>query len=237
MSFGTHQPLSITLHGSVLTQVTSHRHLGVILQEDLRWTLHMEHLESKIAKTLHLLRRIRGTITANALKLVYTVYVRPVIEYGSLALSSLTVQQRDTLERIQRRAAKVCLRLPLYQPCHHSSLLHHLSLPTLSSRQKVKQLLSAHAILHHYAPPHIQAVVNEFMHPPQRPLRQPRSFSLPTGHTSRYASSPLVSALHLFNSLPVDIRVTENVEAFKLLVAPFIESCICSCSVAGCSPP
>ena len=41
MSFQRNQDLSITLDGTVLQQAPKHRHLGVLLQSDLRWGTHV----------------------------------------------------------------------------------------------------------------------------------------------------------------------------------------------------
>ena len=108
------------------------------------------------ALAAHSFPKTRGTMNASSLLLIYTTYIRPVLEYGSLALSNTTQQQRDTLERIQRRAISICLRIPLFAPGHHTSLLHHAKLPTLSSRLLVKQVLLAWDIHHQTSPPHLQ---------------------------------------------------------------------------------
>ena len=81
-----------------------------------------------------------------------------------LALSNTTQQQRDTLEIIQRRAIRICLRIPLFSPVHHSSLLHHAKLPTLSSRLLVKQALLAWDIHHQTSPPPHHTCNNHILH-------------------------------------------------------------------------
>ena len=58
----------------------------------------------------------------------------------------------NRLERIQRKAARICLHLPLFSPVDYSSLLHRLQLSILFSRRRIKQLLLSHSIFHHYAP-------------------------------------------------------------------------------------
>ena len=169
MSLQRNHTLNITLQNTPLTQARSLRHLGLIIQADLRWT---EHIDSKIKKArrqLFQLRRIRNVIHKSALINVYCSYVRPIVEYGSLVLSNLTQTSQDKLESLQRRAGRVCLGLPLFQPTHHSSLLHHLSIPTLSSRRHFRQLMFAHALLHGNTPPHLQ-IAN---------LCQPYTSSLP----------------------------------------------------------
>ena len=47
MSFQRQQRLQITINGTLLQQVSSHRHLGLIIQADLRWS---DHVGAKIKK-------------------------------------------------------------------------------------------------------------------------------------------------------------------------------------------
>ena len=236
LAFGTPTTISITLFGTTLQQVTSHRHLGLLIQSDLKWTTHMEYVTAKVNKLIHLLTRIRGSIHPATLGLIYQSYIRPILEYGSIAMSPLTKQQEDTMERLQRRSAKVCLRLPLFQPCHHSSLLHHIAWPTLSSRRKVKYATLGHAIHHKHAPPHVQIATAKSVHQPTTRLRNSRSFSLPIAHTSRFANSPLNSAMSSFNAVPADIRSVRDPATFKKLVSQTLLSSCCLCSNPCCNP-
>ena len=231
MSFQRNHTLKITLQNTPLTQARSHRHLGLIIQADLRWT---EHVDSKIKKArrqLFQLRRIRNVIHKSALINVYCSYVRPIVEYGSLVLSNLTQTSQDQLESLQRRAGRVCLGPPLFQPTHHSSLLHHLSIPTLSSRRHFRQLMLAHALLHGNIPPHLQIanLPNRTPHPYHN-LRRPRTYAITTTRTTRHRDSPLNLAAHLYNLLPTDIISIVNPSAFKRAITPLILSSICSCS-------
>ena len=149
----------------------------------------------------------------------------------------MNVQQQDALERLQRRSAKLCLRLPLFSPCHHSSLLHHVTWPTLSSRRKLKQLLFAHTIAVKRSPPHIQIATSGYItEPPSRELRRHRVFALLTTHSTRLQRSPLYSACTQYNHLPPHCYSLREINAFKREVTPIIVSSICTCSNPSCSP-
>ena len=153
MSFRRGHQLDLRLNNIQLKQVDSHRHLGLIIQSDLRWNDHVAAKTAKARQLLHTLLRLRGTLSAAALKVIYEVYVRPVVEYGSLALSNLSVNLQDKLERRQRRACRICLRIPLFRPTHHTSLLHNMGLPTLASRRVYRQVIFAHALVNNNVPP------------------------------------------------------------------------------------
>ena len=52
---------------------------------------------------------------------LYKTYVRPIVEYGSVAFMSAPKTQLSRLQQIQNEAIRICLRLPKYI---RTSLLH-----------------------------------------------------------------------------------------------------------------
>ena len=237
LSFTPNHQLNITLNGTPLKQVKEHRHLGIILQNNLQWNSHVTHIINKSKKLLHQLRKTRGQLNTPSLLVIYTAYIRPVIEYGSLVLSNTTRTQKDRLERVQRRAARICLRIPLFAPVHHSSLLHHLQLPTLVSRQLLRQFTLAHNIKYIRAPLHLQQphLARPITEQPYA-LQHMRTYTLRTSHTYRHTNSPINLSLHNFNQLPPDLRETNSKHAFKSMASSLILSSICSCSSSHCTP-
>ena len=212
-----------------LAQVTAHRHLGVTIQSDLRWTSHVQQVQKKALALLHMLHRIRGRIRGHAMSMLYQIYVRPAIEYGNLVTSNLSSTLADDLERLQRRAARICLHIPLIEPVHLSSLLHSLDWPTLASRRLYRTLLFAHSILHKYAPSHILNLSIEMASQAQYSLRRTRIFAPPTTRTSRHRDSPLNVALFNFNQF-LPGQTIHSKSQYKHEVAPLVLSSICSCS-------
>ena len=159
------------------------------------------------------------------------MYIRPIIEYGSLVLSNMPATLEDRLERLQRRACRICLRLPLFTPTHHTSILHAVDLPTLASRRKFRQLVSAHALINGEVPPHLRVADHfEQAQPSTTNLRYPRTCQVPVARTTRHRDSPINLALHHFNNLPIDLQNTHDADKFKALAGPLILSSICSCS-------
>ena len=225
MSFQRQQRLQITINGTLLQQVSSHRHLGLIIQADLRWS---DHVGAKIKKARHelfQLRRIHNTLYKPALVSVYTIYIRPILEYGSLVLSSLSQTSHDRLESLQRHAGRVCLDLPLFEPTHHTSL------STLSSRRQYRQLVFAHALVHGRVPHHLRNTSRpDFAQRSHHDLRRQRTYAIPTTRTTRHRDSPVNNAAHHYNNLPQDLTSIVDALTFKQAIAPLVLSSICSCS-------
>ena len=135
----------------------------------------------------------------------------------------------DKLERFQRKAARVCLRLPLYTPADHPNLLRRLSL-SLHCRRPIKHLLLAHSVHHRYAPPHIFQLNLPPPTTPNHSLRHRRSYRIPSSRTDRHKDSPIYKSLYLFNSLPENIKNTRNRAQFKFQINDLLINSVCPCS-------
>ena len=99
--------VSINLNSNALSTVNEHRHLGLILSSDLRWSAHIDKILSKAGRLLYTIIRLRRTLSRKALILYYSLYIRPVVEYACMAWPKLSAHLRNRLERFQRRAFKV----------------------------------------------------------------------------------------------------------------------------------
>ena len=140
---------TIPLDSKTPTIVPQHRHLGIIFQHYLRWTHHVDHIVRKTYESLNLLFRLRSTLHHSTLSRIYTTHILPILQYACIAVTLVPSTALDRLEPFQRKAAKVCLRLPTYSHMDHSSLFHHIQWPTIFSRRNIKHVVFSHAS-HYY---------------------------------------------------------------------------------------
>ena len=115
-----------------LELVTSHKVLGLVIQNNLKWNNHIESIVAKASKRLHILRVLRrGGVEINDLITIYTALIRSLLEYCSVvwhhALPSYLSQE---LERIQKRALKIIVPALSY-----SEALQFLNLRKLDERR------------------------------------------------------------------------------------------------------
>ena len=109
--------------------------LGVIITSDLKWRRNTDYLTKKANKKMRMLH-IAAKYTRNKdnLKHIYKTFVRSTLEFSStLWHNSLTIADRQDLERIQKAALKVILQSE-YED--YKQALGVLNLDTLNQRRE-----------------------------------------------------------------------------------------------------
>ena len=110
MLIGNGNSLSqLQVNDQPIERVKSFKLLGVKVTDSLNWDDNTSMICSKAGKRLHFLKLIkRSGLKTDDLLYYYTAVVRPVVEYAStLWQASITQEQSDRLDTIQRRAEKI----------------------------------------------------------------------------------------------------------------------------------
>ena len=101
----SHSPLY--MEGKEVSQVKFFKYLGVLLDECLSFNDHINYVMSKIASGLGLLSRLRGCLTTEEANKIFLSTVLPILSYCDTCFCPLRSTNRKTLERLQRRAARI----------------------------------------------------------------------------------------------------------------------------------
>ena len=180
---------SLILNDVPIEQVKSAKLVGVHISNDLRWQTQVNHMCSKASKRIFMLTHLRRSgASSEDLLHIYCAIIRPVLEYAAPVWStSLTRQQVDQLESIQKRCIKI-----ISPGKDQQEALHDLDLTTLEDRRtqlckkfflKIQQkddiindLLSENKQLHYN-------------------LRTQQPYKIPHANTERYKNSFIPYAL------------------------------------------
>ena len=71
------------LNGEEIAKTSHHSYLGVELQDDGKWTKHIENCTKKANRALGFIRRNVGRCPESIKESLYTAMVRPHLEYAS----------------------------------------------------------------------------------------------------------------------------------------------------------
>ena len=139
----------IQMNGSSIATVDEAKLLGVTISNDMSWCTHIADMVSRGSRALYMLyimKKFRPP--QEQMVKVYTTYIRPLLEYCAPVFhASLTAQQAQQLERVQKRALKI---IAGYDNSYREILLQ-LNLETLADRRQMmclrlgKQMLNSNA--------------------------------------------------------------------------------------------
>ena len=109
--------------------------LGTIMKSDLKWDLNTKHITQKSFARMEMLRKlVKFQPPKNDLKHVYTAYIRSLLEQSCTVWnSSLTLENSNDLERVQKVALKIILK---ENYINYEHALKTLELETLQSRRE-----------------------------------------------------------------------------------------------------
>ena len=148
-----HFSVGTSIGGQVLPQVSTHRHLGLILHECLSWSPHIQSVVTKVSQRLGLLFRLRNQLPALVTRELYVTCIH--LEYSSIVWSGLSQTDSSRLERLNRRAARLITRCSRLCDLPHSVLLARAGLQELSQRRRLGQALFTFRFANVNLPAHI----------------------------------------------------------------------------------
>ena len=200
------------MNSTQVSQVTSTKSLGVIIDDRLDWHSHIEKLTKKIASGIGCLKRVRHLIPASTLHLLYQALVKPHFDYCDIVWGSCGITLRDKLQKLQIRAARV-LTFSSYD-ADATKLLEFLSWKNLTSQQEIHRVTMVFKCLHGLAPEYLNSKFR--WRNSAYDLRDSENkLNVPLPRTNYYRKSFSYSGATLWNSLPCDIRNTESLGLFK----------------------
>ena len=189
----------LQIDGHTLQEVKTAKLLGVWVQSDLKWNIQVNHMTKQGSKRLYLLRRLKQfSLPSEDLVVVYTTYIRPVLEYAVPVWSSgLTDRQSSLLESVQRRACR-CILGKRYT--NYVEACTQLNLQTLAKRRELlcstfgRKLLTNN-LFRSWLPPNRGQISN-------RRTRGCDQLDTVRARTERFRNSAIPYIVRLLNNLP-----------------------------------
>ena len=122
----------------VLDRVGSHKHLGVTLEPDLTWNVHLQKVIQHANLKLSIIQRVKD-LSRQTLDILYKLHIRSILDYCLPVFGpSLSKKQIAKLNKIQYRAARIAAQVP---KCASASKLYSdLGWETIEDRIKFLSL-------------------------------------------------------------------------------------------------
>ena len=87
------------------------KYLGVVFDEHISWNSQVQCILSRAGRRLGILGRIRRNLTSHLADAIYITYIAPIMDYCNTVWNCCGVCNSTSLERLQRRAAKIVAKM------------------------------------------------------------------------------------------------------------------------------
>lgn len=201
------------LDGQIIQKVNKVNDLGVLIDNRLRFTEHVEEIVSKSMRMLSFVRRNTKEFSTSCKIIIFNSLVRSILEYASIVWNPTYTIHSQKLELVQRVFTKylayvnpgISHRVP------YENRLEFFGMDSLFNRRRLLDVLFLHKLLSskiECSDLLNRVSLNVPFHPPRYPIT--KVFSLPLCRTNVGQHSPLVrvmSEFNLFNAKIPDLDI------------------------------
>jgi hypothetical protein len=209
-------PLKYTYHlkGEVLEEVDTAVYLGISITKDLTWHNQVSKAASKGNRALGFVRRNIRTASRATKERAYQTLVRPVVEYGATVWDPHQKHLTNTVEMVQRRAARYVTNNYDYR-ASVTSMLQELKWESLEQRRLKARVTMGYKIIHGLvAIPTLQLIPTTII-----TRGNQMKFIHIQARTNYYKFSFFPAMIPLWNSLPQEVAEAQELEQFKQSLA------------------
>ena len=233
MSINNSSNYLYNLNGHVLDKVQNSPYLGLTISDDLKWGPHINKAVKKANSSLGFIKRNLRFCPTNCKQLAYISLVRSIVEYGGAIWDPYLIKDINSLENVQRRAARfISNDYRSRDPGCMTNLLSKLELPTLQCRRKTNRL----KLFYKFSNSMILGLpVADFLTPakPKRRIKPKRyddyestnivsfrsknndfGYEIPFCSSDQFKNSFFVKTAAEWNQLPNDIVSSPTVDSF-----------------------
>ena len=205
----------IVYNDTFLPYCTTVKNLGVHLDQNMSWSVHINNVSRKIFHAIGSLRRLRSMLPIPTKIMLANTLLLPILDYADASYPNLTEDYLNKLERLQNLAIRFIFNLRKYD--HVSEFRSKLKWLPIRSRRNLHTLSLLYCVLHNEkSPPYLKEMF-EFLGAHTNKLRSSENLALRIPrHSSRfYEHSFAVRATKLWNDLPLNIRRSISLSIFK----------------------
>ena len=198
--------------GQELTSVDSHPYLGLHLTNSLKWNLHTKNVCSKAQRVQNVIRRNLWGCSKEIKSTAYKSLVRPILEYASSAWDPALKQNINSLERIQRQAARFCTSNFKREEGTVTKALKELEWDTLKNRRTKQRLCMMYKMVNGL----VNIPLQDYVQSNERSTRFNQMKFKQISHKAKaFQDSFFVTTVIDWNKLPADVVNSTSLDLFK----------------------
>ena len=206
---------SLSIGDNLINQVKYTKSLGVFLDCNLSWNIHIDKLCKKIASGIGALKRIRRFVPYYTLLSIYKSLLQPHFDYCSVVWGNCSKTLSSKLQKLQNRAARILTYSSF--DANADTLIEKLGWKKLNSQRQMHKAIMVYKSLNGLAPQYLR---DKFVHRnniSNYSLRDTENkLAIPLPRTNYMKNSFSYPGAVLWNSLPAEMRQADDLSSFRL---------------------
>ena len=86
-----------------LVEVETHKHIGVYFSVDCTWHKHIDYIKEKDWGRINIMRKLKYKLDRKSLEIIYTAFIRPLLEYVDVIWENWTLYEKQELDKIKTK--------------------------------------------------------------------------------------------------------------------------------------
>lgn len=203
--------MHIKIGNETINRVDSAKYLGLILDENINWSKHVQHIEKKVVPMIGALYRCRDYLNNKTLKLIYNAYFLPIFSYLIPVWGTCGNTLINKTQRIQNKVVKI-----LFNFSYRTStdvVFKETGLLQIADILKIEQSKFLYKVINNNFKCNSQLEMVNNIH--THDTRRQNTLYINNIRTNIALNSPLIRSIKTFNSLPQSIRNSSDYNQYK----------------------
>ena len=201
-----------------IDMVDDTKFLGIIIQSNLKWTLHIQSIKNKLNKYSSIIYLTRKSLDNSSLKLIYNSLVYSCLNYGNILWGRSPKSHTNCLRVAQKRVIR---NIKFRSRFHHTNDdFYNLGILKLNDINFYFGAIFTYKSLNNltYSLNYFSFVNNNTNYP----LRNAQELRPPFPGSTQTKSSPAYYCCIIWNSLPPSIKLKPSVGSFKFSLKNYL---------------
>jgi len=205
-----------------IERVVACKFLGIFVDEKLNWKKQIDHIQTKLAKTLGIMYRARAVLDEISLKTLYNSLFLPYLNYCSEIWGNTFKTNLRQIVTLQKKAIRIICNIEKYE--HTTPLFKRLNILKFHDLVKLNTASTMYKIFHNQMPENIQKFFELKKY--KYPQRQLNNFTTIFYRTKRRSQSLTVIGVKIWNELGNEVKSIASIVLFKRKMKQILFACM-----------
>lgn len=203
--------INIKINNKFLEEKSSAKYLGIIIDSKLTWKPHIDYVNTKLAKGIGLLAKLRHFIPPTLIRNLFNAFIQPHIDYGLTAWGSAFATQLHPIDISLKKAVRICSFKKRNEPT--APLFNALGTLPLIDNIQYQQSRFIWKCVNMKHPSAIQEIFNSTQK--RTKVSTNKTLFRPYCRTTIAQNFALNAGIKLWNQIPHEITQKEKLKSFS----------------------